>query len=86
MNSLVESRNEVYGDPKETFRLVGKLWSSFLGVEISPEKAVVLMILLKVARQRKNIHNDSVLDIEGYANILRMFATDADSSVKEPTV
>ncbi|AWH13576.1 hypothetical protein SEA_WHABIGAIL7_58 [Mycobacterium phage Whabigail7] len=61
-----------YGDARENHERIARLWGSYkLDAEFSPEDVAVMMILLKIARFMENgYHNDTVVDIAGYAGVL----------------
>ncbi|QCG76910.1 hypothetical protein SEA_XIANYUE_56 [Mycobacterium phage XianYue] len=61
-----------YGDAKENHERIAILWGAYKrGVEFSPEDVAVMMILLKIARFMENgYHQDTVVDIAGYAGVL----------------
>ena len=62
-----QDRNARYGGPEESFTIIAKFWSVFLGVEVSPLQVAGCMILLKLARLKKTpTHEDSVVDGIGY--------------------
>lgn len=69
-------RDQVYGDPKESFSLIADLWTAFLShrpqtvsaVALSPAEVALMMDLLKTARlARRPGHLDSWIDKAGYA-------------------
>ena len=60
-------RNETYGDAKESFSTIAKLWSVYLGVDVTAEQVAAMFVLMKVSRQRKSKHMDNWVDIIGYA-------------------
>lgn len=61
-------RENQYGRPENNFSLIAKLWTSYLGVLVSPEDVAVMMILLKSARIKSgNSKSDNWIDICGYA-------------------
>ena len=61
-------RAEVYGDNLEMHGRIAKLWSAYLGFDISALDAAHMMILFKLARAAANpAHVDSYIDIAGYA-------------------
>ncbi|AIT13531.1 hypothetical protein SEA_SEMPERFI_58 [Mycobacterium phage SemperFi] len=61
-----------YGDARENHERIAGLWNSYKrGTEFTPEDVAVMMILLKIARFMENgYHNDTVVDIAGYAGVL----------------
>lgn len=67
-------REEHYGSPEDNFATIADLWETYLGrrksaaITITPDDVAVMMILLKVARLAwDNTHEDSWVDIAGYA-------------------
>lgn len=77
-----QDRNARYGGPEESFTTIAKLWSVFLGVEISPLQVAGCMILLKLARLKKTpTHEDSVVDGIGYFACMADFLREPSSGV-----
>ena len=66
-------RSEDYGDPIDMCEHIASLWSAYLKTpEESPLKASdvsMMMILMKVAREKHNHKEDNLIDIMGYAAI-----------------
>lgn len=60
-------RHSTYGDARESFVSIAKLWSVYLGVDVTAEQVAAMMVLMKVSRQRKSKHVDNWVDIIGYA-------------------
>ena len=56
-----------YGDAKESFTRIAKLWSAYRGVEITPKDVASMMILLKVSRSVTSAKRDNWVDVIGYA-------------------
>ena len=69
---LVSKRGSDYGHPKEDFTRTAKLWSAYLDIEITAEDIPMLMILLKVSRQKHKHKMDNLDDIQGYAETRKM--------------
>ncbi|QGJ87784.1 hypothetical protein SEA_BIANCATRI92_57 [Mycobacterium phage BiancaTri92] len=64
-------RAQDYGDARENHIRIATLWQAYTGVEFTPEDVAVMMILLKIARFMENgYHQDTVVDIAGYAGVL----------------
>ncbi|ASZ75222.1 hypothetical protein PBI_MISSWHITE_56 [Mycobacterium phage MissWhite] len=61
-----------YGDARENHERIATLWGAYKrDTEFSPEDVAVMMILLKIARFMENgYHEDTVVDIAGYAGVL----------------
>ena len=60
-------RHSTYGDARESFASIAKLWSVYLGVDVTAEQVAAMMVLMKVSRQRNSKHVDNWVDIIGYA-------------------
>lgn len=64
---LSGDRRESYGSPQESFARIATLWSAYLGYAISSHDVAMLMILLKIARQKNKHKDDNLVDMCGYA-------------------
>ena len=69
--AVIEERGQVYGDASRAFERVARRWSVTLGVDVTPQQAILCMIDLKLARLGANpAHKDSMVDVVGYAALL----------------
>ena len=69
---IVNRRRREYGEPVELFEAVAARWSLTLGTKISPAQVVLCLIDLKMTRlARDPKHQDSIVDVAGYAAVLR---------------
>jgi hypothetical protein len=69
---LVNRRRRDYGEPVDLFEHVAKRWSLTLGSRVSPAQVVLCLVDLKMARlARDPKHLDSMVDVAGYAAVLR---------------
>jgi len=69
---LVADRREIYGPPAASMAVVAKRWSITLGRPVTPAQVVLCLIDLKLARLGHNPkHQDSLLDVAGYAAVLK---------------
>jgi hypothetical protein len=69
---VLEERRDDYGDPAEQFRAIADRWSITLGMPITPSQVALCMIDLKLARLAYDPgHVDSMVDVIGYAALLR---------------
>lgn len=59
-------RRKDYGDMKESFKRIAKLWSAYTGAQIDEFDVAKMMMLLKISRAKHNNHRDSYVDIVGY--------------------
>lgn len=62
-------RAATYGDILTNFTDIAKLWSSYLGTDLSAYQIAEMMVLFKVARSQAGFKKDNYLDIAGYAAI-----------------
>lgn len=60
-------REEDYGTPEDSFGMIAKLWTAYMGVEFSAKDVAVMMALLKIARIKTDVKSDSYVDLAGYA-------------------
>ena len=63
-------RQEDYGQPEDSFSIIGKFWSTYLDKEITARDVAAMMALLKLARIKKGVKVDSSIDLAGYAACL----------------
>jgi hypothetical protein len=69
---VVNRRRREYGEPVELFDHIAQRWSLTLGTKVSPTQVALCLIDLKLARlARDPKHLDSVVDVAGYAAVLR---------------
>ena len=69
---VLEERRDDYGDPAEQFRAIADRWSITLATPITPSQVALCMIDLKLARLAYDPgHIDSIVDVIGYAALLR---------------
>ena len=60
-------REQEHGQPKQNFRRIAKMSSGYLEKDITPSDVCVMMVLLKAARLRHKLNDDSFIDMAGYA-------------------
>jgi hypothetical protein len=69
---LVACRRDIYGDPARSMAIVAARWSLTLGRPITPAQVALCLLDLKLARlAHDHTHLDSILDVAGYAAVLR---------------
>ena len=70
--SVVAMRRCTYGQPVDLFENVAARWSLTLRTKISPAQVALCMVDLKLARLTHDPkHLDSIVDVAGYAAVLR---------------
>ena len=70
--AAVANRRDVYGDPVASMTAVARRWSITLDQPITPAQVALCLIDLKLARLAANPgHLDSMVDVAGYAAVLR---------------
>ena len=73
--ATIKARRQAYGDADILFRDIAERWSITIGVTITPEQVILCMIQLKLGRLAHDPgHEDSIVDIAGYAACLTMFS------------
>jgi hypothetical protein len=69
---LVARRRREYGEPVEVFETVAKRWSLLFGTKVTAAQVVIALLDLKLTRlSRDPKHLDSIVDVAGYAAVLR---------------
>ncbi|MCZ8323077.1 MAG: DUF6378 domain-containing protein [Novosphingobium sp.] len=69
---VLEERRDDYGDPAEQFRAIADRWTITLGMPVTPAQVALCMIDLKLTRLTYDPgHIDSMVDVIGYAALLR---------------
>jgi hypothetical protein len=70
--TLLDSRETVYGDRVKNMQDVAKVFSGILGTEVRPDQVPLLMVGYKTVRASQTPdYEDNVKDIEGYAIMFR---------------
>lgn len=70
--NVVANRRAAYGEPRSSMDLVARRWSITLGLTVTPAQVALCLIDLKLARLAHDpSHLDSIVDVAGYAAVLR---------------
>ena len=70
--NVIAERSTQYGDPAGNMAAIAARWSSTLGREVTPAQVVLCLLDLKLARLAHDpTHEDSAVDVCGYAALLR---------------
>lgn len=87
VKETLEERARMYGAPEDSFDKISKMWGAYKGVEFSRNDVVIMMILLKVAREAFQHKRDNFIDIIGYAahagNFAKASENDESTQFKE---
>lgn len=67
---VLAERGKTHGEACDNMRDIAKLWSVYLGIQLTSKDVCVLNILQKVARMKCSAHSDNPVDIAGYAAIM----------------
>ena len=69
---VLEERREDYGEAANQFKAIAARWSITLDMPVTPAQVALCMIDLKLTRLGYDPrHLDSVIDVIGYAALLR---------------
>ena len=70
--NVIAERSALYGDASSNMAAIATRWSATLGHKISPAQVVLCLLELKMARLAHDpAHEDSAIDVCGYAALLR---------------
>ena len=70
--NIVAERHAQYGDASAAMAILAARWSATLGHTVTPAQVVLCLIDLKLARLAHDpAHEDSAVDVCGYAAVLR---------------
>ena len=61
-----------YGDPREMFDGVARVWSAILGCPVTASQAALCMAGLKLVREAHRHKPDNLVDLAGYARVLEL--------------
>lgn len=61
-----------YGSPTVGFGKTAALWSAYLGIDISAKDCAAMFALNKFSREKHKHKRDNLVDIAGYAEVMRM--------------
>jgi hypothetical protein len=72
VGNVIAERSVQYGDASSNMVAIAARWSATLGREITPAQVVLCLLDLKLARLAHDPgHEDSAVDVCGYAALLR---------------
>ena len=60
-------REQDSGTPEDSFGLIAKLWTAYMGLQFNTKDVAMMMALLKVARIKRGDKADSFVYLAGYA-------------------
>lgn len=69
-------RQADYGHPIDNWTRTARMWSAYLGVEVTAEQAAMCMVLVKVARQANRPQRDNLTDAAGYCAVVELIQTE----------
>jgi hypothetical protein len=78
--NVIAERSKQYGDAPGNMAAIAARWSATLGREITPAQVVLCLLDLKLARLAHDpTHEDSAVDVCGYAALLRQLTRTTNS-------
>ena len=69
-------RARQYGSAQDNFGCIAKMWSAYTGTRVSAADVANMMALLKIARLRGGVHEDSSIDGCGYLALAHELANE----------
>lgn len=64
---VCNDRNDQYGSPEDSFKVIADLWTGYLGTAITAKDVAAMMVLFKMARVRTGAGKaDNWIDAAGY--------------------
>lgn len=68
-NTIINGeRQGAYGQAEDSFSIIAKMWSAYLGKAVDASDVANMMVLMKVARNANGVYkDDNWIDICGYA-------------------
>ena len=74
--NVVAERRAQYGDAGTAMAAIADRWSATLGCKVTPAQVILCLIDLKLVRlARDPAHEDSIIDVCGYAALLHEVAS-----------
>lgn len=74
LNLVYGDRQASYGNPREAYVALAKVWSGLLAGkltgDITPEQVVLMLAAMKINRQSHRPKRDNVVDLHGYGLVL----------------
>ncbi len=74
-----------YGHPADVHERVARLWSGFLGIEVSVKDVSLLMTLFKMGREVTQQGEDNLVDMHGYLLVYERILDKEGHDVVIPT-
>ena len=82
--AVVNTRGESYGTPAENFSRIANLWSMILNQNITVRDVGLMMIAKDISPARNPDHEDSWIDLAGYAAITAEAIADISGNLHPP--
>ncbi len=85
MKVVYNERGLDYGTPLENHTRTARLWSIYLGKEVTARDVCMLNILQKISRDQHAPKFDNLVDIAGYAENAFLIEHPGNRAAEEPT-
>lgn len=76
--ATIKERQANYDHPAKNFARIAKMWSAILDVEVTAKDVALMMIALKITREKHAHDPDNSLDILGYKMCLEQLEETTD--------
>lgn len=70
MNNIIETRQEDYGNYKETFKRASDNAKNMFDLDLSPATCIKVLIAVKFAREQYKKKEDNIIDALAYIEML----------------
>ena len=64
------ARQGTYGSPERSFHRIALMWTAILGVEVTTQQAMLMMVAFKLARESHAHKRDNLVDAAGYLRMM----------------
>lgn len=67
--AILEDRQTEYGNAFESFNRIASLWSAYLNYRVTAKDVAMLMVLMKISREKGSYKQDNYVDAINYLGL-----------------